>query len=72
MNQTQDTIQKIEESLARQNYSYSQEDDVWAKVVRFVWIALGILLFIITFITVTGWITIEESGVNTVPSTLNR
>jgi hypothetical protein len=72
MNQTQDAIQKIEESLARQNYSYSQEDGMWAKVVRFVWIALGILLFIITFITVTGWITIEEAGANTAPATFNR
>jgi hypothetical protein len=72
MNQTQDTIQKIEESLARQNYSYPKEDDLWAKVVRFVWIALGILLFIITFITVIGWLTIEEGGSNIAPVVISK
>lgn len=59
-NETQNTIQKIEESLARQNYDYSQQPDPMKKLVKAVWLLLGLILLITTIITVTGWLTIEE------------
>lgn len=58
-NETQNTIQKIEESLAKQNYNYNNENHV-AKVMHIVWVALGVVLLAVVLVTVTGWLTLEE------------
>lgn len=59
-NETQNTIQKIEESLSRQNYTYANEADPMKKIVRAIWMVLGIVLLAVTLITITGWLTLEE------------
>lgn len=64
MNETQNTIQKIEESLARQNYNYNNEADPIRKIMRVIWISLGLVLLTVIFITVTGWLTIGNESTN--------
>ena len=62
-NETQNTIQKIEESLARQNSFVQSDVDPIRKILRAIWIFLGLLLIVVTFITITGWLTVEKSQV---------
>lgn len=68
-NETQNTIQKIEDSLARQNYDYSQHPDPVKKLIKAIWLILGLVLLITTIITVTGWLTIEENPTTSVYNT---
>jgi hypothetical protein len=64
MNQTQSTIQKIEESLANQEYDYSNKPDTMMKFSKIIWTILGIVLLITVLITLTGWLTLETEPVN--------
>lgn len=57
-NETQNTIQKIEESLSRQRDLH--EADPSNKMVKTIGALLAIIALVLILITTTGWLTIEQ------------